>query len=97
MRSGKLRVAFNSQNVALIQYNNQSGALTGVGADMATELGRAMRVRPSDIGYAGTLALFDAGRRFPPLPLDADAVLGQNGSNAVTASRDAVAVALSAA
>lgn len=63
VRSGKLRVAFNNQNITLIQCSNAAGTLIGVGADMATELARVMRVRASDTCYTDNVALFDAGRR----------------------------------
>lgn len=63
VRSGKLRVAFSGQNITLIQCYNANGTLTGVGADMATELARVMRVRSSDFCYTDGPALLDAGRR----------------------------------
>jgi polar amino acid transport system substrate-binding protein len=63
VRGGNLRVAFNEQNIMLIQCNNASGTRTGVGADMARELARAMRVQAFEICHTDGVALFDAGRR----------------------------------
>ena len=61
IRSGKIRVAFNRQNIACFQW--YQGPISGPCVDIALELAEQMRVQIDDRQYDSVELVFDAGRR----------------------------------
>ena len=61
IRSGKIRVAFNRQNIACFQW--YQGPISGPCVDIALELTEQMRVQIDDRQYDSIDLVFDAGRR----------------------------------